>query len=489
MIPVISSLIEDALLTSAIREEVEIGIQKGKEIVREQREAFKREADRWEQVRKGMETRVKSKPQILENRAKREYHKHKLASLENSLKVLTPRFAPRYTPIGIDADSRVYWILSPGVSERDAASDFILSCSREIKGKPGKSRKLPKSKVLTTEEERKEMRSWSWFVAVWGRKPKDASGTGAKEQEKCVARSGVKLKIKVSPIQGPGNVPDAMDVDEEDEEMASLSDQERSSSPLHSSASTTTPTSFSGEQSDQEEDDDDDGNNVFSGDLDDHTEEEDDAAERWWGFYDPLEIMKLSNWIAIKTGLDFEEKDQNDRHSPSQSKDFVSTVPLQLRHGQYDEMESHASSSTATLTGGSRIPSNGYTNQHMGKKSRDTSVTVVNDLHITQSKAQFRSLVDELRNFAILLDWRMKVDKYENVLCDPVAASGGGGGGGGGGSGGLALESVDTSPVPSGGSERDGKSVIGKVRVKVRESIGMGESVSSYEMGERREEG
>ena len=48
---------------------------------------------------------------------------------------------------------------------------------------------------------------------------------------------------------------------------------------------------------------------------------------------------------------------------------------------------------------------------------------------------------------------------------------------------------MDTSPVPSGGSERDGKSLIGKVRVKVRESIGMGESVSSYEIGERREEG
>jgi len=484
MIPIISSLIEDALLTGAIREEIEIGIQKGKEIVREQREAFKREADRWEQVRKGMETRVKSKPQILENRAKREYHKHKLASLDNSLKVLTPRYAPRYTPIGIDADSRVYWILSPGISERDAASDFLLSCSREIRGKPGKSRKLPKSKVLATEEERKEMRSWSWFVAVWGRKPKDTSDAGAKDQERCVARSGVKLKIKVSPIQGPGNR-DAMDIDEdhEDEEMASLSDQERSSSPLHSSASTTSPTSFYGERSDQDEDDDDDGNVVFSGDLDDYPEEEDDAAERWWGFYDPFEIMKLSNWIAIKTGLDFEETDQNDRHSPSESKDIESTVPLQLRHNQNDEMESHASSSTTTLTSvvpGSGIPSNGYTNKHMGKKSRDTSVTVVNDLHITQSKAQFRSLVDELRNFAILLDWRMKVDKYETVLCDPVAASGGVG---------SAMESVDTSPVPSGGSERDGKGVIGKVRVKVRESIGTGESASSYETGERREEG
>ena len=483
MVPVISSLIEDALLTSAVREEIENGVQKGKEIVKDQREAVKREAERWEQVRKRMETHVKHKPQILENRAKREYHKHKLASLDSSLKVLTPRYAPRCAPIGTDADSRVYWILSPGPSEREAASDFIMTCSREIKGKPGKSRKLPKVRVLATEEERKEMRSWSWFVAVWGRKPKEVAGIGAKGKERSVAMSGVKLKIKVNPIQGPRNN-DAMDVDEEDEEMASLSDQEWSSSP--SSASGSTSTSFSGERSDQQEEDeedddgDDDGNDVGFNNLDDYLEEENDDTERWWGFYDPFEIMKLSNWIAIKTGLDSEETDSNDRHSSSpKPKDLVSTVPLQLRHcnNQHDEVESRASSSTATLTGvipGPGISPNGYgtyMNRHTGKKSRDTSVTIVNDPHNFQNKAQFKSLVEELQTFAGLLEWRMKEDKYENVLCDPVAASGGGGR--------LVSESVDTSPVLPG-SERDEKSMIGKVRVKVRESIGTGDSVSSF---------
>lgn len=69
MIPVVESLIEDALLTGAVREELEAGMREGlKETIKEQKEAIKREAERWEVVRKGMETRVKLKAQILEVR-------------------------------------------------------------------------------------------------------------------------------------------------------------------------------------------------------------------------------------------------------------------------------------------------------------------------------------------------------------------------------------------------------------------------------------
>jgi hypothetical protein len=191
MIPVISALIEDVLLTNAIREEIENGVREGKEALKEQREAVKREAERWEIVRKGMETHVKLKAQILENRAKREYHKHKLISLDNSLKVVLLKYVPRMAPLGTDADSRQYWILSPGVSEREAASDVISFCLKHdkfFKSKSGK-RKFPKAKTLSGEEERREMRSWSWFVAVWGRKPEDAAGSKVwkgkgKEKEK-----------------------------------------------------------------------------------------------------------------------------------------------------------------------------------------------------------------------------------------------------------------------------------------------------------------
>lgn len=68
MVPVINALIEDVLLTGAVREEIEAGVREGKEAVKDQREAVKREAERWEQVRKTMETHVKAKAQILEVR-------------------------------------------------------------------------------------------------------------------------------------------------------------------------------------------------------------------------------------------------------------------------------------------------------------------------------------------------------------------------------------------------------------------------------------
>ncbi|KAF5351686.1 hypothetical protein D9756_007699 [Leucocoprinus leucothites] len=492
MVPVITSLIEDALLTSAVREEIENGVREGKETVKEQREAVKREAERWEQVRKGMETHVKLKAQILENRAKREYHKHKLVSLDNSLKVLTPKYAPRFTPLGTDTDSRIYWILSPGVSEREAALDFIMSCSRDekpAKGKGGKKnviRKPPKAKVLATEEERREMRSWSWFVAVWGRKPEDAAGSALwkgkgkeKEQQNGVAKSGVKLKIKVkNTLQKSNEVNDgAMDVDDEhhqqqsrhdeDQEMASVSDQE-TSSPSRSSACASTSTSPSasedersdGSQSDQEEDgdeasseSDDEHDGDASPDVSMAESEEEENTEKWWGFYDPFEILKLSDWISIKAGLDSEEFDQ-DHHRQQQSssatiskpKELMTTAPLQLPFGSSnnEDADSRASSSTGTTrtfingdTPGSvtTIP-NGH-GVGGGKKSRDTSVTIVNDHQhqpststssLSKNKTQqLKSLVEELRTFASLLEWRIREDKYELILRDPTAASGGSG--------------------------------------------------------------
>ncbi|KAJ3570011.1 hypothetical protein NP233_g4683 [Leucocoprinus birnbaumii] len=493
MVPVITSLIEDVLLTSAIREEIENGVRESKESIKEQREAVKREAERWEQVRKGMETHVKLKAQILENRAKREYHKHKLASLDNSLKVLTPKCAPRLTPLGTDADSRIYWILSPGVSEREAASDFIASCSKDekpTKGR-GKTRKVPKAKVLATDEERRDMKSWSWFVAVWGRKPEDAAGSAlwkgkgkAKENASNFKNSGVKLKIKVKKT---AKEDDAMNVDDEqdhrrrskhdeDEEMGSASDHERASStPSRSSACASTSTSPSASddersdrsQSDQEdengsEDEEGEDENVAANELmeqgDDEVEDEDedmdeddedDDTERWWGFYDPLEILRLSDWIAIKAGLDSEEVDavQHQQSSSasaiSKPKELMTTVPLQLALKPLhttDENDSRASSSTGTTLTLVNGGTNGYGG---GKKSRDTSITTVNDnssSSIDKNKQhQLKSLVEELRTFSSLLKWRMEEDKYEVVLRDATAASGGGG----------SVTPAGTSPAPT----------------------------------------
>lgn len=67
MVPVVEALMEDVLMTTAVREELEEGVREGmKETIKEQKEAVKRETERWDVVRKSMETRVKLKAQILE---------------------------------------------------------------------------------------------------------------------------------------------------------------------------------------------------------------------------------------------------------------------------------------------------------------------------------------------------------------------------------------------------------------------------------------
>jgi hypothetical protein len=74
MVPVVEALIGDVLMTTAVREELEEGVREGmKETIKEQKEAVKRETERWDVVRKNMETRVKLKSQILEVREQSQY--------------------------------------------------------------------------------------------------------------------------------------------------------------------------------------------------------------------------------------------------------------------------------------------------------------------------------------------------------------------------------------------------------------------------------
>lgn len=309
----------------------------------------------------------------------------------------------------------MYWILSPGVSEREAAQDFILSCSNDDKlVKSSKKKILPKKAKVLTPEERVEMRSWSWFVAVWGRKPEEAAGS-----VKANRNGNMKLKIKVNARKPKVKAKehkrgsdDEMEVDgeehadREDVEMGSGSDSERGPSTSQSDSGS--------EESDNDNDNDNDNDSQSSS-----AEEED--REKWWGFYDPLEILKLSDWIAMKTGLDDE------------SSDPLTTIPLLSQHNHTSDKDkekeeqnnSRASSSTATLTNGSSSVS--HTNG--AGKSRDTSVTVV-DSSFTPSnrddeKTQLRNLVEELRMLAGLLEWRCREDKYETILKDLEAAAGG----------------------------------------------------------------
>ena len=76
-------------------------------------------------------------------------------------------YAPRFGgPLGKDMDGRLYWTLSPGIAERENA---IITLSESV-GDESAGKKVPK--VIPNDDERKGMRKWSWFVAVWGKKPK-----------------------------------------------------------------------------------------------------------------------------------------------------------------------------------------------------------------------------------------------------------------------------------------------------------------------------
>ncbi|KAF9010643.1 hypothetical protein BDQ17DRAFT_1322452 [Cyathus striatus] len=174
LIPIITSLIKSVTDTEVIRDEIERGVKEGKDAVRDAREGMKKENDRWELVRKTLEDASKDRSVAPINKLKRETHKLQLLNFENALKVLMPGFAPRFQPLGRDTEGRVYYALTPGVGEREAALEFLVNSLMDPKQK-AKTKK--KDRVLSPEE-RSEMREWSWFLAVWGCKPEEARING-----------------------------------------------------------------------------------------------------------------------------------------------------------------------------------------------------------------------------------------------------------------------------------------------------------------------
>jgi hypothetical protein len=48
-----------------------------------------------------------------------------MTNIDNALKIIGSSFAPRFTSLGTDDDGRVYYALSPGVAEREAALEYL----------------------------------------------------------------------------------------------------------------------------------------------------------------------------------------------------------------------------------------------------------------------------------------------------------------------------------------------------------------------------
>ncbi|KAF9527302.1 hypothetical protein CPB83DRAFT_856322 [Crepidotus variabilis] len=186
MIPVLLALINLALHTSSIRDEIDQGLKDNKDVTKDAKEATRLENERWEEVKKTMESppdakqknTAKDKERVAENKIKRATHKDNMTRIENALRIVSSSFSPRFITLGTDLDGRVYYALSPGVAEREAALEFlnVASSSRPMK--------MKKKARLLNEEERQEMREWSWFVAVWGEKSRETtSGDRSKRMD------------------------------------------------------------------------------------------------------------------------------------------------------------------------------------------------------------------------------------------------------------------------------------------------------------------
>lgn len=99
--------------------------------------------------------------------------------IDDALKVASYANIPRVAPLGRDIDGRIYWALTPGVNEREDALDLLQSYSQ---GRTHKSRSRRKP-LVPSEEERRALRKWSWFVAVWGKKPPITERTLVKDED------------------------------------------------------------------------------------------------------------------------------------------------------------------------------------------------------------------------------------------------------------------------------------------------------------------
>ncbi|KAJ4476905.1 hypothetical protein C8J55DRAFT_516079 [Lentinula edodes] len=172
MIPVILGLIDAVMECHAIRVELDSGTKEGRERFRESRELIKLENVSWKSLEESREPDATPS----EITAQRHTHKSKVQDIENAAKVLSSAFSPRFSPLGSDPEGRVYWALTPGVSDREYALDYIVS--RLPNAPKSKRPRNRKQRQQREEEDSQALREWSWFIAVWGKKP---HGNGVNE--------------------------------------------------------------------------------------------------------------------------------------------------------------------------------------------------------------------------------------------------------------------------------------------------------------------
>lgn len=159
LVYVVLDLLEMSLSSPAVRDAIEGGVGEEKELGKEMKEATVRETTKWKEAReaKGKKATFKTL---------KEQYNQAIRDIEFAHRVSLYRCVPRFNPIGRDSEGRIYYALSPGVAERDSAQQ--LMAGKDVKVKFGRKR------GPFTEDDRKELKRWSWFVVIWGRKPPGA---------------------------------------------------------------------------------------------------------------------------------------------------------------------------------------------------------------------------------------------------------------------------------------------------------------------------
>jgi hypothetical protein len=101
----------------------------------------------------------------MQNAERRMLHKARLLNIDNALKIVTSGFASRFSALGADHEGRMYYALIPGYSEQEAALEYLEALSSD---KPTKVKRKARN-IGDTDHE--ELTGWSWFIAVWGKRP------------------------------------------------------------------------------------------------------------------------------------------------------------------------------------------------------------------------------------------------------------------------------------------------------------------------------
>ncbi|OSD07103.1 hypothetical protein PYCCODRAFT_1456638, partial [Trametes coccinea BRFM310] len=313
LVPAVSALVDQVLQTKAVREDFERAVSQEKDLVRAARELTAEE-------NKGWKTALATKPSTPDSRrAARIAHKEALAAIEHAHKVAMCECVPRFAPLGRDADGRVYFALTPGMIEREAAVDLLEGGKGEVR--------WGKRRGVADDAQRKRMRLWSWHLAVWGRKPEGA-------------------------------------------QVAKLAQDD-------------------GGATEDEED----------GDRD---------AECWWGFWQPEEVAKLSQWLAAQHNIDIETKRARSASDEGGVVDPCS--PAMMPGAKFQGRSSNASSATDTSheASTSRFPSFASLDRESSDDEDELYMRVDDVGEPVPTRQDLVGLVRSLADYADLLDWRIR---------------------------------------------------------------------------------